>query len=135
MEDFGIDINVTDYGQCLLECESLDKAGSTAYIRDLNASITDLLIHIKTTGELEAFWGTVEKQNFVAIKQAAKVEKEQRRLQLGDFFDSERDESKASDSSEQSDWSCTSSESEQSSALMSKAVSVNDLGATQVPTL
>ena len=119
-----IDIDVTDYSQCLLDCESLDKEGSTTYIRDLNTSITDLLIHIKTTGELERFWGTVEKENFVAIKQAAKVEHDQKRLRQGDYFDSEAEKSENSESSEQSDWSGESSNSRDSSELdLSKAQS------------
>jgi hypothetical protein len=61
--DFGINLDVTDYSQCMLGCESLAKDGSVEYIRDLNASITDLLVHVKKTGELERFWGTVEKEN------------------------------------------------------------------------
>ena len=45
-----------------------------------------LIEHITATGELEKFWNAVDKENDIARYEARKLERQRKRIEMGDEY-------------------------------------------------
>ena len=62
---------------------------------DVRKAMAELVKYLRTSGELDKYWNKVEQQNENARKEARRVEKDRRKIEMGDEYQSsDEDDSK-----------------------------------------